>query len=230
MEETDKISAIKLITSKPEAGNVMTFIFETGGLSWFAGQFQKYTLPQAGTTKSETVRFFTIASAPSENEIHISTRITESKFKRALKALIPGDTIQRQSIDGNFIWEEESSEPVVLIAGGIGITPFRSILLERHATLKKINATLLYFNRTNEIPFLEEFEALAQKHPEFTLVPIIGKAITADNIFTRVPQASDQAFYLSGPEPMVENVGAELKKQGVDLKQDWFPGYNEKNY
>ena len=55
MEEDKKISTIKLISSKPEAGNVMTFVFETGGLSWVAGQYQKYILPQAGTSQAEKV-------------------------------------------------------------------------------------------------------------------------------------------------------------------------------
>ncbi|MDO8471062.1 MAG: FAD-dependent oxidoreductase [bacterium] len=117
-----------------------------------------------------------------------------------------------------------------MIAGGIGITPFRSILLERHATLKKINATLLYFNRTDEVPFREEFEALARKHQEFTLLPIVGEKISAQNILRRTPETKDQTFYISGPEPMVESIGAELKKSGINLKQDWFPGYDDENY
>jgi ferredoxin-NADP reductase len=230
MEENKTISTIKLISSKTEVGNVMTFVFETGGLSWIPGQYQKYILPQAGTTKVETERWFTIASAPSENVIHISARISPSIFKQTLKALVPGDMIQRRSIKGDFTWEEEPSKPIVLIAGGIGITPFRSILLERQATNKKINATLLYFNRTNKIPFLEEFEALAEKHSEFTFLPIVGEDISTHNILRRVPQATDKTFYLVGPKPMVENVGDDLKKQGINLKQDWFPGYDEKNY
>jgi len=117
-----------------------------------------------------------------------------------------------------------------LIAGGIGITPFRSILFERQAANKKLNATLLYFNRTDEIPFLEEFKTLAKKHTEFTLVPIVGESINVQNILSHVPQTTDQIFYLSGPEPMVERVGEELKRSGITLKQDWFSGYDENDY
>src|SRR3989338_9174528 len=136
MEENKTISTIKLISSRPEAGNVMTFVFETGELSWVAGQYQKYILPQAGTTKTETEHWFTIASAPTEGMIYLSTRISPSAFKQTLKTLTPGETIQRRSLKGNFTWEEESSRPVVLIAGGIGITPFRSILFERQVANK----------------------------------------------------------------------------------------------
>lgn len=117
-----------------------------------------------------------------------------------------------------------------MIAGGIGVTPFRSIMHERHAAGKALNATLLYFNRTDEIPFHEEIVALSRKHPEFTLVPIVGEHITADTILERSPQVNDQTFFLSGPEPMVESIGIELKGRGVNLKQDWFPSYNEENY
>lgn len=230
MEENKKISKLQLTSSKAEAGNVRTFIFEAGGLKWVAGQYQGYILPQAGKTEAEKQRWFTIASPPSGSLIHISTRISDSTFKQVLNALVPGDTIQAHSLEGDFTWEEETIEPVVLIAGGIGVTPFRSILLERHAAGKPLNAALLYFNRTNEIPFREEIEALERKHPEFTYVPIVGEHITANTILERSPLVNDKNFYLSGPEPMVESVGNELKGLGVNLKQDWFPGYNEENY
>ncbi|MEQ9618371.1 MAG: FAD-dependent oxidoreductase [Deltaproteobacteria bacterium] len=230
MEENKKISKLQLISSKAEAGNVRTFIFEAGSINWVAGQYQGYILTQAGKTEAENQRWFTIASAPSESMIHISTRVSDSAFKQALDALVPGDMIQAHSLEGDFTWEEETIEPVVLIAGGIGVTPFRSILLERHAAGKPLNATLLYFNRTNEIPFREEIEAFARKHPEFTYVPIVGEQITADTILERSPQVNDKTFYLSGPEPMVESIGNELKGLGLNLKQDWFPGYNEENY
>jgi ferredoxin-NADP reductase len=230
MEETNQVPEIRLISAKPEVGNIMTFIFETGGLSWIPGQFQRYTLPQAGTTEEETKRWFTISAAPSEGVIRISTRITESKFKQTLKALKPGDMVQREGIEGDFTWEEEPSNPVVLVAGGIGVTPYRSILLERDARGKKLNATLLYFNRSDEIPFLEEFKVLAEKHPEFTLVTIVGESITAENILTHVPNAEGVTYYLSGPEPMVEAIGTDLIRRGINLKQDWFPGYDEQSY
>ena len=220
---------LKLLRSYDEAGNMRTFVFETGGQTWTAGQYQKYVLATAGDTKDDNQRFFTIAAAPSEGEMHISTRVSDSKFKQTLNAMQPGDTIETRGIEGDFTWEE-TGDPVVLVAGGIGVTPYRSILLERARTGKPLNCVLVQFSRDDAIPFKEEFEKLAAEHPEFTIKNIIGQPITADAILEAAPQAASQVTYLSGPEPMVDAVGEELKKRGVSLKQDWFPGYDEKTF
>src|SRR5665647_3881307 len=118
-------------------------------------------------------------------------------------------------LGGDFTWEEESDEPVVMVAGGIGVTPFRSILLERHRAGKPLNATLLYFNRIEEVPFQTELQKLSNKHPEFTLRIPIGEHITADKILELAPQAKKQMLYLSGPEQMVKSIGSKLHERGI---------------
>ena len=221
---------LKLISSHKEVGNIKTFIFEKSGHSWQAGQSQAYILSQVGETEAENQRWFTISSAPSEGTINISTRITDTAFKQALNKLKPGDEILAYDLGGSFTWEEGLNEPVVMVAAGIGITPFRSILTERHKTGKKIPVTLLYFNRTNEVPFEKELRELEKQHSEFILKIIIGEDVTSDKILKLAPQAMNQILYLSGPEPMVEIIGAELREHQVFVKQDWFPGYNKTNY
>lgn len=222
------MATLKFISSYDEVSNIRTFVFEAGDLTWLAGQYQTYVLAQAGGSEDENKRFFTIASAPSEREIHISTRVTDSKFKQALNALQPGDTIETRNLEGDFTWEDDA--PAVLVAGGIGVTPYRSMLLERHALGKPLNCTLVHYNREDAVPFRGEFEKLAAEHPELNLLYIIGQPITADGILQAAPQAATQVTYLSGPEPMVDAVGDELMKRGVTLKQDWFPGYDDKTY
>jgi len=222
------MATLKLLSAHDEVGNIRTFVFEAGGLTWVPGQYQTYILNQVEGSEDDKKRFFTIASAPSEGEIHISTRVTESAFKQALNALQPGDTIEAQDLEGDFTWEDDA--PVVLVAGGIGVTPYRSMLLERHATGKPLNATLVHFNREEAIPFRDEFEKLAVEHPELKLQYIVGQPITADAILEAAPQAAEQVTYLSGPEPMVDAVGEDLQKRGVTLKQDWFPGYTDQTY
>jgi ferredoxin-NADP reductase len=222
-------SKLKLISSYAEAGNICTFVFEADGLEWLAGQNQAYILPQAGETTAENERWFTISSPPSSGTINISTRISDSAFKQALNALKPGDSIERHTINGDFTWEDESDSPVVLVAGGIGVTPFHSILLERHAVGKSLNATMLHFNRDEQIPFQAQFEQLLEQHPELTIQYVTGP-VTAERILELAPQSKEQVTYLSGPEAMVMAVSKELKKLGVTPKQDEFPGYDEKNF
>ncbi len=228
--KVETISSLKLISSHGEVGNVQTFVFETGGITWLAGQAQAYRLPQLGSDEKESVRWFTISSSPSEGNIHISTRVSQSKFKQALAAMEPGNEIQAHGLEGDFTWEESAGEPVVLVAGGIGITPFRSILVSRQAEGKRLNATLLYFNRDEDVAFKAELEALREKHSDLHLEVIIGEDVSAQSILKHAPQAAKQLVYISGAEPMVEKVGADLSKLGVRIKQDCFPGYDEKNY
>lgn len=221
---------LKLIRSHDEVGNIRTFIFQSNDIDWVPGMFMAYTLPQAGESEEENQRYFTIASAPHEDEIHISTRITNSPFKQTLNSLQPGDTIQAAGLDGDFFWNKETKGPVVLVAAGIGVTPYRSMLLDRVKKGESVEATMLYFNRTNEIPFLDAFQKIAKDHPEFKLVSIVGEDITADRLLELAPQAQEGTLFISGPEPMVDAIGEDLKSRGVTVMQDWFPGYTEADF
>ncbi|HEU4830573.1 MAG TPA: FAD-dependent oxidoreductase [Candidatus Saccharimonadales bacterium] len=219
---------LSFIRSYQNEGTVRTFVFDQSGRSWVPGQYEQYHLPQVGGTDDENSRFFTIASAPVEGEIHISTRVTESKFKQALNALQPGDTIEVDDVEGDFIWDND--EPVVLVAAGIGSTPYRSMLLQRNADGKPLNATVLYYSRDENIPFRSEFDALAANHPELKIQYIVGQPVTSDSILELASPAAGQTVFISGPEPMVDSIGEDLKARGVNLKQDWFPGYTESTF
>ncbi len=218
----------KLIRSYDEVGNIRTFVFEAGGDTWQAGQYQTYILEQVEGDEKAKRRFFTIAAAPSEGEFHITTRVTDSAFKQALNALRPGDEVEAHSIEGDFTWDTDES--VVLVAGGIGVTPYRSMLLERAATGRSLAAHLLYFGRDENFAFRGEFDRLLVAHPELRIDYIVGESITPDTILTHAPEAAEKTTYLSGPEAMVDAVGDALTARGVTLKQDWFPGYTEATY
>jgi len=225
MEDAVKL---RLISSRDESGNVRTFVFESAGLKWVAGQSQGYVLERLGPTEDVNQRWFTIASAPSEGVIHISTRVSQSAFKQALNSMQPGDEIQAYGLEGDFVWED--SRDTVLVAGGIGITPYRSILVERDFLGMPLNCTLLYYNRDTQVPFQRELEELASKHSEMKLRILIGEMITPESILSHAPEAASRVTYISGPEPMVEAVGNGLRSMNVDVRQDWFPGYDEHNF
>ena len=222
------MATLNFIRSYDEIGNIRTFVFETQGATWQAGQYQTYELPKVEGEEGAKKRFFTIAAEPGEGEFHISTRVTDSAFKQALNALQPGDTIEAHDIEGDFTWEDDSE--VVLVAGGIGVTPYRSIIVERHAQGKKIPAKLLYFGRDEYFAFRGEFDRVVEAHPELEIEYIVGEPITADAILAHAPEAAERTTYLSGPEPMVDAIGEALTARGITLKQDWFPGYTEATY
>lgn len=222
------MAKLPLLSSRSEVGNIRTFVFDAAGATWRPGQYQTYELAQVPGGEAASKRFFTIASAPSEGEIHISTRVTDSAFKQALAALQPGDTIEAHDIEGDFTWETD--EPVVLVAGGIGVTPYRSMLLERAATGKSLPAHVLYFGRDEAFAFRDELAKVGVAHPELRIDYIVGERITADTILAHAPEATERTTYLSGPEPMVDAVGEALQARGVTIKQDWFPGYTEQTY
>lgn len=222
------MATLKFLRSYDEAGNVRTFVFEKADLTWQPGQYQAYNLLQLGDDPAVNEHWFTIAAAPSENEIHISTRLSGSDFKNALAALQPGDTVETHDLEGDFTWDDD--EPVVLVAGGIGVTPYRSMFVERAKTNRPIRAVLLYYGRDENFAFRDEFDRIASEHPELQIKYLVGQPITVENILAEAPAARELPTYISGPEPMVDAVGEELKKQGVNLKQDWFPGYDDKNF
>lgn len=214
--------------------NIWAFRFEPSQpLSWVAGQFVRVELPHDNPDDEGTKRWFTVSSAPFEGIVQITTRVTDSTFKQALAALLVGGELHLiEKPDGDFIWEE-SSEPLVFVAGGIGITPFRSILKQRKHDNLPLNVTLIYGNRTNAIPFKDEFDVYAGQNPEFNVEYVVGEPLTAVKLAELLPSLNSSLVYVSGPEPMVEALGNDLRATGLpdaQLKQDFFPNYNEGNY
>lgn len=225
---------LNLISRKIEAPGVESFIFEPSEkITWKAGQFFHYVLHHEPTDNRGSDRWFTIASAPSEKIIMITTRFTNDKgssFKKALGSLKIGDFIEISDIDGDFIVEDLANE-YVFIAGGIGITPFRSILKDLNSKGKKIAATLVYASRDQNIVYKDELEALSKNNGNLKIHYVIAPELIDENkIKELVADLQKPIFYVSGPEPMVESLGNMLKQIGIPenhIKQDWFPGYLE---
>ena len=223
---------LNLIKRKAEVPGVESFIFKPREpMLWKAGQFFHYVLHHEPTDDRGSDRWFTISAAPSEGVIMITTRFTTDKgssFKKTLADLKIGDAIEVSDLDGDFIVEDLTKE-YVFIAGGIGITPIRSILKDLDQSGKKINAILLYANRDKNIVFKEELETFAKNNPTLKIHYVTApERIDVTKIKELVPDLQKPIFYISGPEPMVESLGKALKEAGITadhLKQDWFPGY-----
>lgn len=223
---------LKLIEKRQETPDVTTFIFEPQEpLSWQPGQYLHYVLHHEPTDDRGSDRWFTNAAAPFENHVRITTRHANengSSFKNKLFSLVEGKNIEISVVEGDFVVDDLSQE-YVFIAGGIGITPFRSIMAQMHHDQKPITATLLYSNHDQNIVYKDELEEIAKNNPNFKIHYVFSpEHIDEAKITSVVADLQKPLFYISGPEPMVDALGETLKKMGVPeehIKQDWFPGY-----
>lgn len=216
-----------------EQGEVTRFEFTPADpLSWQPGQYIHYTLPHDNADDRGIERWFTISSAPFEKDVWISTRINENRsstFKQKLLNLSPGDIIETGAPEGDFTLTDLTKN-YVLVAGGIGITPFRSILNQLHHEEKSIRAELLYANRdTSSISYKNELEAISRDWSSLNITYFIGdNRIDAAALRAAGEKLNNPIYYVSGPEPMVEALKTILESMGVDSehsKFDYFPGY-----
>jgi ferredoxin-NADP reductase len=222
---------LTLTDKKQVLPDVTTFVFEPEQpLAWQAGQYMHYVLPHDSEDDRGHERWFTISSAPFEQHLQITTRHSEksSSFKTKLFELPIGGTIEADGPEGDFVVTNPEEE-FVFIAGGIGITPFRSILLDLDHRGLDIRGKLLYANRDDNFVFKQELDALAQKHPNFVIHYFTAdERIDENAIRESTPDYMTPTFYVSGPQPMVEAFAKMLTDMGVPSthqKHDDFPGY-----
>lgn len=213
-----------LQSSHSEVGDVMTFIFTPEvPFRWTAGQAMSFELT---TSLGREERWFTISSAPLERHVAVTTRISSSRFKQALARLGVDGVVEGRSAGGEFVWRDEPAAKL-FVAGGIGVTPFRSILMQRHHEGAPMICTLLSFYSDEQPLFKDEFIKLQAAHPEFRV--IFQKAhMSVEKVKDAVPDYRKMLVYISGPEAAVESVGQQMRRQGLakdKLLQDWFAGY-----
>jgi ferredoxin-NADP reductase len=232
--QTHSTEALTLTSKENLVDNVWAFRFMAHApFSWIPGQFIRVELSHENPDDEGTKRWFTVSSTPHDGYIQITTRVTDTTFKKALSALPIGGTINLiEQPDGDFVWQD-SDKPLIFVAGGIGITPFYSMLKARGHSGQPVSATLIYNGRTADLPFKTDFHEASKRHPEFHVEYVIGEQLTAGKLTELVPDLASSQVYVSGPEPMVEALGRQLKDKGLaddNLHQDFFPHYGEANY
>ncbi len=225
---------LTLIEKEHLVDNVWAFRFKPSGhFSWIAGQYIRVELPHKNPDDEGIRRWFTNSAAPFEGIMQITTRVSSSTFKQALSKLELGDDLQLiEDPEGDFVWQD-SNLPIVFVAGGIGITPFRSILKQRVHDNLPLNVTLIYGSRTPDVPFKDELEQWQASDPHLKVQYVVGAPLTAEKLDNLVPNLNESLVYVSGPEPMVRALGNDLKAHGLQetqLKQDEFPNYDQTNY
>lgn len=225
---------LQLIDKENIIDNVWTFRFTpTEPLLWTAGQYVGVELPHENPDAEGTKRWFTNAAAPYEGLVQITTRVSQTTFKQALAALEPGAELRlTDTPEGDFIWED-TNRPKVFIAGGIGVTPYHSILKQRVHDNQPLNVTLVYGSRTPEVPFKNELTQWQAIDPQLQIKYVVGEPLTAAQLIEIVPGLTQSVVYVSGPEPMVIALSKDLIAHGlpeIQLKRDQFPHYDETNY
>lgn len=224
--------------SEEEADNIYTFFFKPDKkFDYTAGQYIELALKHAKPDDRGIKRWFTLSSSPEDDYLTITTKLTPEKgssFKRALANLESGHEATMTGPLGDFVLPKLIQTPLIFIAGGIGITPFHSILKWLIETGEKRPSKLIYaVKNEDEIIFQDIFDK-ANQH--VTLIvedpsPSWGGErgrLSSEMIIGLAAPTDDSLVYLSGPEPMVERLGRDLKRDGINQSQlvtDSFPNY-----
>ena len=193
------------------------------------GQYFFVTLPDVGYQDDKgLLRHITVVTSPNERGVlGFATRMRDSAFKRSLSELPVGAEVQVEPPKGSFALPEDTSRPLVFIAGGIGITVFRSMLHYIREEALPYRVTLIFSNRDREsTAFLDELQELAEETRDLRLILTMtqdpgweGETRKIDSQFVRDYLGEDLAestFLVAGPPGMVEGVQAALAEAGVD--------------
>jgi glycine betaine catabolism B len=206
------------------------------------GQYMECTLGHPRPDNRGNRRYLTIASSPTENIVHLGVRFYDngSTFKKALYTMDPGDKMMATQIAGDFTLPSNPDQKLVFIAGGIGITPFRSMIKYMVDTGQPRDAILLYANkRANDILYADVWDEAYQKLGIRIYYTLTDSSAVPPNwrgfrgridermIARAVPDYEERTYYISGPPDMVKSYEQALKNMGVkvgQIKKDFFPG------
>jgi len=225
------------------AERTMAFRFaKPADWSYRAGQFVDITLLDPPETDAEgNTRGFSISSAPNEDVIMITTRLRDTAFKRVLRTMPIGTAVK---IEGPFgdLRLHHAARPAVVLTGGIGITPFRSILIEtiRNGGLPYTVVVFYANRRPQDAAFLDELRELAKQDPNLTFIPTMSGLdpaepwdgerghVDASMLARHLDGISNAIYYLTGPPGMVLGLRSMLVDAGVDeddIRTEEFTGY-----
>ena len=207
------------------------------------GQYLEWTLPHTHPDRRGIRRYFTIASSPTEEEIKLGVRIgaNPSSFKKALVNLAPGATLSACHLAGDFTLPRNAQRKLLCIAGGIGVTPFRSMVQYLIDKGEKRDMILLYACASAiDFAYMDIFEK-AREATGLRCIPIVtdpvpvgqdwkGRQGRIDEAILKeeAPDWQERLFYLSGPSRMVDMYKKLLRGMGVrrrNIVTDYFPGF-----
>ena len=224
------------------ANDTYDFIFSADkNLKFKPGQYLEWTLGHPSTLLRGGIkmdnrgmrRYFTIASSPTENEIIMGVKFYDkpSTYKQSLIGLKKDGIVVASQLAGDFTLPEDKSKKLVFIAGGIGITPFRSMIKYLTDKNEKRDIVIFYSNKTaGDIAYKDIFDEAEKKLGIKTIYHLTDeKGFLNHKIIEQyVPDFKERMFYISGPRSMILTFQKALKEAGIHkshIKTDFFPGF-----
>ncbi|MDB5179317.1 MAG: oxidoreductase [Patescibacteria group bacterium] len=241
MERKSRL-VLRLSNIQKTGPNLADFIFTPSHKpAYLPGQYMEWTLPHAKPDDRGSRRYFTLASSPTEDNLRIGVKFYPkgSSYKQALLKLDAGTAVAAGQLGGDFVLPKDPAEKLAFIAGGIGVTPYRSMMKYLLDTRQERDITLLYAAHTSgELAYTDVFAAARQQFGANVVYVLdapgtLSEAarqgpITTALIKAEIPDFRERVFFVSGPRPMVTATVAALKTIGVHasrIKTDFFPGY-----
>jgi ferredoxin-NADP reductase len=226
------------------AEGTMGFYFaKPEGFQFKAGQYVDVTLIDPAETDAEgNIRSLSIASAPEDERLLVATRMRDTAFKRVLRLSPPDLEVNIEGPMGSFTLHNNSAKPAVFLAGGIGITPFSSIV--RHAAQVKLPHKLYLFysnRRPEDAAFMDILNDLAKSNSNFHFIPSMSEMeksaqtwngeigfINQEMLARHLAALQGPIYYIAGPPAMVTAMRQMLTAAGVDeddVRTEEFAGY-----
>ncbi len=225
------------------AADIYEFLFDRPpNFSFQPGQYMEWTVSHESHDLRGNRRYFTIASSPTESTLNLALKAdpeTSSSFKKALLAAKPGQLVIASRLSGDFVLPDEPTK-LVCIAGGIGVTPFRSMVQYWIDTRATVDAVLFYTaSHPDEFVYrdlLSRAEVVGLRTHYVVTDPAnvpqswpgLSGFLTSDAIEKAVPDFAERIFYLSGPNVMVDSYKNLLRSMALpahQIRTDYFPGY-----
>lgn len=226
------------------APNIYEFQFtKNSNFTFIPGQYLEWTVPLVQSDTRGNRRYFTVASSPTEKDIKLGVKIGEqsSAFKKWLSTMTEGSQIVASQLTGDFTLPKDINKKLVFIAGGIGVTPFRSMIQYLLDTKEKRD--IVFFcacSHGDEFVYKDIFKT-AEKEMGIKIIYVVTNKqnvpknwdgevgyLDKETVTKYVPDYKDRMYYLSGPNIMVESYKKILKAMGVSRKNiitDYFPGF-----
>jgi ferredoxin-NADP reductase/nitrite reductase/ring-hydroxylating ferredoxin subunit len=243
--KVNKLSLQLLSKEKLQETDIVTLRFSREGIHYSAGQYAFFKLDGISGDAKGPIRHFTIASSPTEQDLLISTRIRDTPYKQKLASLKEGTRISAWGPQGEFVLHDDYSRPAIFLSGGIGVTPFRSMM--KFATDKKLPVKIIMFdsNRNEQnILYKDEFDSWASQNKNVKVVYTVteeqearvswtGERGRIDKSLLQKHLSKDEignsVFYICGPPGMLKGMQELLQKElqipKERIKIEEFTGY-----